>query len=116
MEREVQAAVEGQRTLAAFLTTQIETQHIQIFDQQNTFNQKDFPREVPGPFGIEAQHPDQFVDNLFDLDPAAVIAAAQRQRKQLKMPPIDVNTYLDLLLRQGLVQSSKALTLYAAIL
>ncbi|VVP42052.1 hypothetical protein PS862_04933 [Pseudomonas fluorescens] len=81
-----------------------------------TFNQKDFPREVLGPFGIEAQHPDQFVDNLFDLDPAAVIAAAQRQRKQLKMPPIDVNTYLDLLLRQGLVQSSKALTLYSAIL
>ena len=112
----MQAAVEGQRTLAAFLTTQIETQHIQIFDQQNTFNQKDFPREVPGPFGIEAQRPNQFVDNLFDLDPAAVIAAAQRQRKQLKMPPIDVNTYLDLLLRQGLVQSSKALTLYAAIL
>ncbi|VVN94486.1 PIN domain-containing protein [Pseudomonas fluorescens] len=81
-----------------------------------TFNRKDFPREVLGPFGIEAQHPDQFVDNLFDLDPAAVIAAAQRQRKQLKMPPIDVGTYLDLLLRQGLVQSSKALTLYAAIL
>ena len=81
-----------------------------------TFNQKDFPREVLGRFGIEAQHPDQFVDNLFDLDPAAVIAAAQRQRKQLKMPPMDVGTYLDLLLRQGLVQSSKALTLYSAIL
>lgn len=81
-----------------------------------TFNQKDFPDETLGPFGIEAQHPDEFVDNLFDLDPAAVVAAAQRQRKQLKMPPMDVGTYLDLLLRQGLIQSSKALTHYRAIL
>ena len=23
------------------------------------------------PFGVEAQHPDLFIDNLFDLDPAA---------------------------------------------
>ncbi|WP_367374755.1 PIN domain-containing protein [Pseudomonas lini] len=81
-----------------------------------TFNQKDFPDEALGSFGIEAQHPDEFVDNLFDLDPAAVVAAAQRQRKQLKMPPMDVGTYLDLLFRQGLIQSSKALTHYRAIL
>jgi hypothetical protein len=81
-----------------------------------TFNQKDFPCAALAPFGIEAQHPDEFVDNLFGLDLAAVVAAAQRQRKQLKLPPIDVGTYLDLLVRQGLVKSSKALTLYRAIL
>ena len=81
-----------------------------------TFNQKDFPDETLGSFGIEAQHPDEFVDNLFDLDPAAVVAAAQRQRKQLKLPPMDVGTYLDLLFRQGLIRSSKALTYYRAIL
>lgn len=81
-----------------------------------TFNQKDFPCTALSPFGIEAQHPDEFVDNLFDLDPAAVIEAAQRQRKQLKLPPMDVDSYLELLLRQGLVQSSKALTEYRAIL
>jgi DNA-binding IclR family transcriptional regulator len=45
-----------------------------------------------------------------------VVTAAQRQRKQLKMPPMNVSSYLDLLLRQGLVQSSKALTKYRAIL
>ncbi|WP_026286329.1 PIN domain-containing protein [Pseudomonas umsongensis] len=81
-----------------------------------TFNQKDFPDETLGPFGIEAQHPDEFVDNLFDLDPAAVVAAAQRQRKQLKTPPMDVSTYLELLLHLGLTRSSKALTHYQAIL
>lgn len=81
-----------------------------------TFNQKDFPYSALSPFGIEAQHPDEFVENLFDLDPAAVIEAAQRQRKQLKLPPMDVGSYLELLLRQGLVQSSKALTEYRTIL
>lgn len=81
-----------------------------------TFNQKDFPARKLDPFGIEAQHPDEFIDNLFDLDPAAVIASAQRQRQQLKMPPMNIDTYLDLLLRQGLVQSVKALTEYRAIL
>lgn len=52
-----------------------------------TFNQKDFPCAVLASFDIEAQHPDEFVGNLFSLDPAAVVAAAQRQRQQLKMPP-----------------------------
>lgn len=81
-----------------------------------TFNEKDFPHEVLFPFGIEAQHPDVFVDNLFDLDPAVVIAAAQRQRAQLKSPPIDVDHYLEVLLRQGLVQTTKLLSPYRAIL
>lgn len=81
-----------------------------------TFNQKDFPCKSLEPFGIEAQHPDEFVDNLFDLDQAAVVGAAQRQRKQLKMPPMDVGTYLDLLMRQGLIRSVEALTQYQAIL
>jgi excisionase family DNA binding protein len=35
MESEVQAAIEGQRALAAYLATQFETQHIQIFDERN---------------------------------------------------------------------------------
>ena len=67
------------------------------------------------PYGIEAQHPDLFID-LFDLDPAAVVAAAQRQRAQLENPPLDVNHYLDVLLRQGLVQTAMALANYRAIL
>lgn len=81
-----------------------------------TFNEKDFPQAALVPYGIEAQHPDLFVDNLFDLDPAAVVAAAQKQRAQLKHPPLGVDRYLDVLLRQGLVQTVKALSTYRAIL
>lgn len=81
-----------------------------------TFNQKDFPAAALAPFGVEAQHPDEFIDNLFDLDPAAVVSAAQRQRAQLKQPKMDVGCYLDVLLRQGLVQTVKSLSTYRAIL
>ncbi len=81
-----------------------------------TFNERDFPAERLAPYGIESQHPDEFVDNLLDLDTAAVVSAAQRQRAQLKNPPIDVDSYLEILLRQGLVQTTKVLATYRAIL
>jgi hypothetical protein len=81
-----------------------------------TFNERDFPADVLGAFGLEAQHPDLFVENLFDLDPAAVVAAAQRQRQQLKNPPIDVDRYLDILLRQGLTQTVKGLAGFRGVL
>jgi predicted nucleic acid-binding protein len=81
-----------------------------------TFNGRDFPSAALAPFGIEAQHPDEFIENLFDLDPAAVVAAAQRQRAQLKNPPMDVDRYLETLMRQGLVQTAKLLSSYQVIL
>lgn len=81
-----------------------------------TFNQRDFPADVLASYGVESQHPDEFVENLFDLDAAAVVAAAQRQRAQLKNPPIDVDHYLEILFRQGLVQTVKNLTTYRSIL
>lgn len=81
-----------------------------------TFNLRDFPDASLLPFGIEAQHPDEFIENLFHLDPVAVIAAAQKQRRQLKMPAMDVESFLDLLQRQGLTHSVRALSGYRAIL
>lgn len=81
-----------------------------------TFNQRDFPADILASYGIESQHPDEFVENLLDLDAAAVVAAAQRQRAQLKSPPIDVDRYLEILFRQGLVQTTKALATYRSIL
>ena len=75
-----------------------------------------FPNDLLAPYGIESQHPDEFVDNLLDLDAAAVVSAAQRQRAQLKHPPIDVDRYLEILLRQGLVQTTKVLATYRTIL
>lgn len=81
-----------------------------------TFNRKDFPAEALAPFGLEAQHPDEFIDNLFDLDPAAVVTAAQQQRQQLKTPLMPVERYLDILLKQGLAQTVKELGAFRQVL
>lgn len=43
VEREVQAAVQGQRALAAYLATQVDTQRIQIFDDKNQAHQIELP-------------------------------------------------------------------------
>lgn len=43
VEREVAAAVESQRALAAYLSTQFETQRIQIFDEENRAHQVELP-------------------------------------------------------------------------
>lgn len=43
VEREVWAAVQGQRALAAYLATQFETQRIQIFDDKNQAHQVELP-------------------------------------------------------------------------
>lgn len=81
-----------------------------------TFNEKDFPHEKLAPFGVEVQHPDEFIDNLFDLDQAAVVAAAQKQRHTLKNPPIDVDRYLEILLKQGLIRTVKNLAGFRTVL
>lgn len=81
-----------------------------------TFNERDFPNDVLAVYGIESQHPDEFVENLLDLDSAAVITAAQRQLASLKNPPIGVTEYLEMLLRQGLVQTTRELYRYSAML
>lgn len=81
-----------------------------------TFNERDFPAEALLPYGMEAQHPDVFVGDLFDLDPAAVVGAAQRHRRTLRNPPFDRDRYLAVLLKQGLVQSCEALAAYRTVL
>lgn len=59
-----------------------------------TFNLKDFPRDALQPHGVEAQHPDEFIGHLIDLDANAVCAAVQRQRGSLKRPPKSVEEFL----------------------
>ena len=74
-----------------------------------TLNLRDFPSDVLAPFGIEAQHPDEFVLHLLDLAPGAVVAAAENHRQSLKNPSKTVSEYLETLERQGLTQTVSVL-------
>ena len=81
-----------------------------------TQNLKHFPQEKLDPYGIEAQHPDTFICHMFDLNPGAVVGAAQEHRASLKNPPKSVDEYLDTLERQGLTQTAAQLRGYASVL
>ena len=79
-----------------------------------TMNLRDFPSEVVAPFGIEAQHPDEFILHLLDLAPRAVVMAAETHRLSLKNPAMTKEKYLNVLDRQGLTQTASALRIYGA--
>jgi hypothetical protein len=74
-----------------------------------TANLRDFPADVLHPFGITAQHPDEFILHLLDLEPAVVVRAAREHRASLRNPPKDVEAYLATLTRHGLVGTVGAL-------
>ncbi len=81
-----------------------------------TANLADFPADVLAGYGIEAQHPDEFVAHMLDLAPAAVCGAAKKQRESLKNPPKTVDEYLESLERQGLPQTVAALRAFAELI
>jgi hypothetical protein len=70
-----------------------------------TLNLSDFPAGILHSYGIEAQHPDQFVTHLLDLAPTAVYRAVKRQREALKNPPLSAEDLLKTLEKQQLVQT-----------
>ena len=74
-----------------------------------TMNLKDFPAVALAPYGIEAQHPDEFILHLLSLAPGRVAAAAQDHRNSLKNPPKTIDEYLAALEAQVLTQTVSAL-------
>ncbi len=71
-----------------------------------TANTRDFPVEIIGAFGIEVQHPDEFVVNWLNLAPNAVMAAAEEHRQSLKNPSKTTEEYFEMLKMQGLTQTA----------
>jgi len=67
-----------------------------------TYNLRDFPDEILSLYGMTAQHPDQFIEHVFDLNPNAVIKAVRDQRASLKNPTQTVEELFDTFLKQGL--------------
>ena len=73
------------------------------------FNLRDFPAAQLEQYGVEAQHPDEFIVHLIDLNQVKVCAAAEEQRRSLRNPPKTMEEYLGTLLRQGLPQTAALL-------
>ncbi len=81
-----------------------------------TFNLKHFPESALKPYGIGAQHPDDFLSFQFDLAPSIVCVAAQRHRASLKTPLKSADEYLATLESQGLLQTVARLRQFAEMI
>ena len=67
-----------------------------------TANLKDFPQAYLVPYGIEAVHPDEFIEYQFGLNQSTVIACAKRIRARLQNPEKSAEEYLEILSASGL--------------
>jgi predicted nucleic acid-binding protein len=81
-----------------------------------TFNLKDFPVATLQQYGIEPQHPDDFLHRQFDLNQAHLVATAQNVRRRLKNPPKSAAEYLDILEGQQLPQLAGDLRPFAKVI
>ena len=82
-----------------------------------TFNLGHFPSDELRKYGIEAQHPDEFIHHQFGLDKAAVVTAAQRIRARLETKgSYSAQEYLLRLEAQSLPKTVAELSQYASLL
>lgn len=71
-----------------------------------TINLNDFPTDVLGQYNIIAQHPDDFIMDLFDLNPLKVLTSFKEDRNHYLKPPYSPNEYIRILKRQGLANTA----------
>lgn len=81
-----------------------------------TFNLKDFPPDVLATYGLEAIHPDQFIEYQHDLDGDALVMAAQKCRARLKNPPKTAQEYIAKLKSVGLPKTAAILSPYTGVI
>jgi hypothetical protein len=84
-------------------------------DHSVTFNLKDFPAEALASYGIEAQHPDEFIKHQLDLT-VNIVCAVKRHRASLKNRPKVVEEYLTAVEAQGLTQTVAGLRKFAELI
>lgn len=79
-----------------------------------TFNLKDFPAAELAKYGIEAQHPDEFVRHLLDLSPSTVVGALDGMRLSLRKPPYTEVELINRLEQVGLIETAVQLRLISS--
>ena len=70
-----------------------------------TSNLKHFPSAYLGNFGIEAQHPDEFIACQFDLNQPVACVAIKKLRMRLKNPAKSITEYIGTLEKLPLPQT-----------
>jgi hypothetical protein len=71
-----------------------------------TFNLKDFPAAALAPYGVEAQHPDTFLQSFIVAMPLQILAAVRDCLSRLTRPPITAAGYLKIMRRIGMPETA----------
>ncbi len=72
-----------------------------------TYNLKHFPDASLAPYGVEAQHPDDFLTDLYDLDPDTITAIIRGQAAALRKRPTSPQEVLTRLEQVGITQFAR---------
>jgi predicted nucleic acid-binding protein len=81
-----------------------------------TFNLKDFPSSTLKNYGIESQHPDDFIVNLIEVNFASVCEAVHRHRISLRKPPKSIEELLETYENQRIPKTVAKLQLHHELL
>lgn len=81
-----------------------------------TSNLKDFPLKVMTGYGIEAQHPDDFIMNQLELRPFEALEVFKRVRAKRRNPPCTAAELIDMVERNGLPQTAQHLRAHAGLI
>jgi predicted nucleic acid-binding protein len=109
-----EAFVANFESLIPLLTNDTKDRHVAAVAVQAqaqvivTYNLKHFPPASLAPYGIEAQHPDDFLMDLFDLDPQTMVRIIRQQAAALKKRPTSARQILDKLAQVGVTRFAGA--------
>ena len=74
-----------------------------------TFNLKDFPQDVMDSFGIDLQHPDDFLMNQLQLRQFDALEIIRKVRERFKSPPMTADEFIELIQKNRLPQTAQYL-------
>ena len=74
-----------------------------------TFNTKDFPVAVLQPYGIEVQHPDEFLMNQLQLQEIPALRAIKKMRARWTNPARPAQELIDAFEKRGLPMTADLL-------
>jgi hypothetical protein len=81
-----------------------------------TANLKDFPAKVMAQYGIEAQHPDDFIMNQLELRPFEALEVFKRVRAKRRKPECSAAELIDIVEKSGLPQTAQHLRAHTGLI
>jgi hypothetical protein len=82
---------------------------LSLADAIVTFNTKDFPATVLQPYGIEAQHPDEFLMNQLQLQEIPALRAIKKMRARWTNPARPAQELITAFEKRGLPMTANLL-------